>query len=103
VLPSNGLVVPTLGIRQVVLDIDSTSTTNAQACRVRRCPRLWNNVYLPALSSSSRIADPYLSSTRFIVFNKHAEIIALHQVEFPQYYPHPGSLVSTLLMTAMDD
>ena len=44
----------------------------------------------------SRTTEPYFSSTRFIIFDKHAEIIALHQLEFPQYYPHPGSLVSLL-------
>ncbi|EAU90324.2 glycerol kinase [Coprinopsis cinerea okayama7 len=30
------------------------------------------------------------TSIRFIVFNKHADIIAQHQEEFPQYYPQPG-------------
>ncbi|KAH9479526.1 Glycerol kinase [Psilocybe cubensis] len=30
------------------------------------------------------------TSVRFIVFDQHAEIIAQHQLEFPQYYPHPG-------------
>ena len=42
----------------------------------------------------SRTTKPYFSSTRFIIFNNHAEILALHQLEFPQYYPHPGSLIS---------
>lgn len=27
---------------------------------------------------------------RFIIFNKYADIVAQHQVEFPQYYPQPG-------------
>ncbi|KAF5316430.1 hypothetical protein D9619_006329 [Psilocybe cf. subviscida] len=30
------------------------------------------------------------TSVRFIVFDKHADILAQHQIEFPQYYPHPG-------------
>lgn len=30
------------------------------------------------------------TSVRFIVFDKVANIIAEHQLEFPQYYPHPG-------------
>lgn len=30
------------------------------------------------------------TSVRFIIFDKHADIVAQHQQEFPQYYPHPG-------------
>ncbi|KAA1469090.1 glycerol kinase [Dentipellis sp. KUC8613] len=30
------------------------------------------------------------TSTRFIIFDKYANIVAQHQLEFPQYYPHPG-------------
>lgn len=30
------------------------------------------------------------TSTRFIVFDKHAKIICEHQLEFQQHYPHPG-------------
>ncbi|KAH8116455.1 hypothetical protein DFH11DRAFT_1506103 [Phellopilus nigrolimitatus] len=30
------------------------------------------------------------TSVRFIVFDEHAVIVAQHQLEFPQYYPHPG-------------
>ncbi|KAI5123536.1 hypothetical protein M0805_006696 [Coniferiporia weirii] len=30
------------------------------------------------------------TSVRFIVFDEHAIIVAQHQLEFPQYYPHPG-------------
>ncbi|KAJ7894368.1 glycerol kinase [Mycena leptocephala] len=30
------------------------------------------------------------TSVRFIIFDKHADIVAQHQLEFPQYYPHPG-------------
>lgn len=34
--------------------------------------------------------DVWYRSVRFIVFDKHADIVAQHQLEFPQYYPHPG-------------
>lgn len=30
------------------------------------------------------------TSTRFIVFDEYAKIITEHQMEFKQYYPHPG-------------
>jgi glycerol kinase len=30
------------------------------------------------------------TSTRFIVFDQYAKIICEHQMEFKQYYPHPG-------------
>ncbi|EIN09624.1 glycerol kinase [Punctularia strigosozonata HHB-11173 SS5] len=30
------------------------------------------------------------TSTRFIIFDKYANIVAQHQIEFPQYYPNPG-------------
>ncbi|THU80109.1 glycerol kinase [Dendrothele bispora CBS 962.96] len=30
------------------------------------------------------------TSVRFIIFDKYANIVAQHQIEFPQYYPHPG-------------
>jgi len=30
------------------------------------------------------------TSVRFIIFDEVANIVAEHQLEFPQYYPHPG-------------
>ncbi|KAG5647840.1 hypothetical protein DXG03_007764 [Asterophora parasitica] len=30
------------------------------------------------------------TSVRFIIFDKHANIVAQNQLEFPQYYPNPG-------------
>ena len=30
------------------------------------------------------------SSVRFIVFDQYANIVAQHQLEFPQYYDQPG-------------
>ena len=32
----------------------------------------------------------YGSSTRFIIFDQYANIVAQSQEEFPQYYPNPG-------------
>ncbi|PCH44100.1 glycerol kinase [Wolfiporia cocos MD-104 SS10] len=30
------------------------------------------------------------TSTRFLIFDKYANIVASHQIEYPQYYPEPG-------------
>jgi len=29
-------------------------------------------------------------STRFLIFDKYADIVAQYQIEYPQYYPEPG-------------
>lgn len=34
--------------------------------------------------------DQGTTSTRFLIFNTAGEVVALHQIEFKQYYPHPG-------------
>ncbi|KAF8576472.1 glycerol kinase [Ramaria rubella] len=34
--------------------------------------------------------DAGTTSVRFIVFDQYADIVAQHQLEFPQYYDHPG-------------
>ncbi|KAH0848111.1 glycerol kinase [Fonsecaea monophora] len=34
--------------------------------------------------------DQGTTSTRFLVFNRHGEVVASHQIEFKQIYPHPG-------------
>ncbi|CZR67949.1 probable GUT1-glycerol kinase [Phialocephala subalpina] len=34
--------------------------------------------------------DQGTTSTRFLIFNREGEPVASHQVEFTQYYPHPG-------------
>ncbi|KUJ13576.1 putative glycerol kinase [Mollisia scopiformis] len=34
--------------------------------------------------------DQGTTSTRFLIFNRDGEPVASHQVEFKQYYPHPG-------------
>ena len=57
--------------------------------RICRLPRLWDDasnredIYTIGGSPPSR-------STRFIVFDRYANIVAQHQIEFPQYYPEPG-------------
>ena len=40
--------------------------------------------------STSLIAQHCRRSVRFIIFDKYANIISQHQLEFPQYYPNPG-------------
>lgn len=35
---------------------------------------------------------------RFIVFDKYADILAQHQIEFPQYYPHPGCVSCVVVL-----
>ncbi|KAI0793771.1 glycerol kinase [Fomes fomentarius] len=30
------------------------------------------------------------TSTRFLIFDQYADIVAQHQIEYPQYYPEPG-------------
>lgn len=34
--------------------------------------------------------DQGTTSTRFIIFNPKGEVVAQHQLEFEQIYPHPG-------------
>ncbi|ROT35231.1 glycerol kinase [Sodiomyces alkalinus F11] len=34
--------------------------------------------------------DQGTTSTRFLIFNPHGEVVAAHQIEFKQYYPQPG-------------
>ena len=34
--------------------------------------------------------DQGTTSTRFIIFNVKGEVVAVHQIEFEQIYPHPG-------------
>ncbi|QUC16162.1 uncharacterized protein UV8b_00403 [Ustilaginoidea virens] len=34
--------------------------------------------------------DQGTTSSRFLIFNKHGEVVSLHQMEFKQIYPHPG-------------
>ena len=34
--------------------------------------------------------EPSCSSVRFMIFDQHADVVAQCQLEFPQYYPHPG-------------
>jgi len=34
--------------------------------------------------------DQGTTSTRFLIFNRAGEVVALHQLEFKQIYPNPG-------------
>ncbi|EHK27069.1 uncharacterized protein TRIVIDRAFT_91895 [Trichoderma virens Gv29-8] len=34
--------------------------------------------------------DQGTTSSRFLIFNQRGEVVALHQLEFQQHYPHPG-------------
>ena len=34
--------------------------------------------------------DQGTTSSRFLIFNQSGEVVALHQLEFKQIYPHPG-------------
>lgn len=34
--------------------------------------------------------DQGTTSSRFLIFNQKGEVVATHQLEFKQYYPHPG-------------
>jgi len=48
-----------------------------------------------AMSSSSQAQfvgaiDQGTTSTRFLIFNRDGEVVALHQLEFTQIYPNPG-------------
>ena len=48
-----------------------------------------------AMSSSSQpqfvgAIDQGTTSTRFLIFNRDGEVVALHQLEFKQIYPNPG-------------
>ncbi|KAF8159582.1 glycerol kinase [Crassisporium funariophilum] len=47
---------------------------------------------MPSLKQGEFVGslDCGTTSVRFIVFDKHADIVAQHQLEFPQYYPNPG-------------
>jgi glycerol kinase len=47
------------------------------------------------MSSSSQAQfvgaiDQGTTSTRFLIFNRDGEVVALHQLEFTQIYPNPG-------------
>ncbi|TRM60809.1 hypothetical protein BD626DRAFT_571515 [Schizophyllum amplum] len=46
-------------------------------------PRLRSGEFVGSLDCGT-------TSVRFIVFNQYGEIVAHHQLDFPQYYPSPG-------------
>jgi hypothetical protein len=53
------------------------------------------------MSSSDQVfvgsIDQGTTSTRFLIFDKNGEPVAIHQEEFSQIYPNPGSVYCTLL------
>lgn len=69
------------------------------AWRVRRLARLRHYVSFSS-SSTSFIHSLCLnlryfsSSTRFMIFDRYANIVASHQIEFPQYYPEPRYVIT---------
>jgi hypothetical protein len=44
--------------------------------------------------------DQGTTSTRFLIFNREGEPVVSHQVEFKQYYPQPGYVVTSKLFYA---
>jgi glycerol kinase len=34
--------------------------------------------------------DQGTTSSRFLIFNPRGEVVAAHNIEFKQHYPHPG-------------
>lgn len=69
--------------------------------RTQRCPTIYpTTITTPHTHAGSKQADtmPELvgsvdagtTSVRFMVFDEFAKVIASHQMEFNQYYPHPG-------------
>lgn len=37
--------------------------------------------------------DQGTTSSRFLIFNNHGEVVITHQLEFKQMYPQPGYVV----------
>jgi glycerol kinase len=67
------------------------------ACLIFLCTleSLPPNKVKAAMSSSSHTQfvgaiDQGTTSTRFLIFNRAGEVVALHQLEFKQIYPNPG-------------
>lgn len=53
------------------------------------------NDSLPTMSPTTATTfigaiDQGTTSTRFLIFNKSGEVVALHQLEFKQIYPQSG-------------
>jgi glycerol kinase len=50
---------------------------------------------MPLLNGKSNTAfigaiDQGTTSSRFLIFDTSGDVVATHQLEFKQYYPHPG-------------
>ena len=50
---------------------------------------VYSVAYTALYNADIRVSDSD-RSTRFLIFDKHADIVAQHQIEYPQYYPEPG-------------
>lgn len=46
--------------------------------------------------------DQGTTSTRFIIYDRHAKPVASHQVEFTQLYPEPGYAIPDLRVSVFD-
>jgi hypothetical protein len=73
--------------------ISASNNYEPQTWWIRGLAWLWNHVCIPFKTGLFWYLTIYISSwssVRFIIFDQHADIVAQHQIEFPQYYPHPG-------------
>lgn len=59
-------------------------------------PNLFKRLEHSKMSSSEEVfvgsIDQGTTSSRFLIFDKTGEPVAVHQEEFTQYYPHPGQV-----------
>ncbi|KAF9260674.1 glycerol kinase [Marasmius fiardii PR-910] len=64
-------------------DSKDTKDTKTSKAKVDAPKELKQGEFVGALDCGT-------TSVRFMIFDKHANITAEHQLEFPQYYPQPG-------------
>ncbi|KAG7095770.1 hypothetical protein E1B28_006475 [Marasmius oreades] len=63
---------------------DSKASASALKAKAVQAPKeLKQGEFVGALDCGT-------TSIRFMIFDKHAKVVAQHQLEFPQYYPQPG-------------
>ncbi|KAK2463622.1 hypothetical protein APHAL10511_004373 [Amanita phalloides] len=58
--------------------------------RTLGCPTPVSRMSTPRQGEFVGSLDCGTTSVRYIIFDKYANIVAQHQLEFPQYYPSPG-------------
>jgi hypothetical protein len=63
-----------------------TSTTTT----TRRCFTIMPLLNGKANHTFIGAIDQGTTSSRFLIFDTSGEVVATHQLEFKQYYPHPG-------------